>query len=197
MPEPGYNEDRPFVFMLYLNNGAVYLFHCPTKTTMDEWTHNINLWAAKKSKEPFRSAVGSQDYGWGFIQRLMRANPETDLETLKDQIVPATAAEIRHIRIDEWTAPISGHLLSPFPAKLQLESLRKQVAWADKELDEHRDYAKQFDFYVSLFIRVSLRLIKAVRFEFGYQAKGDAELDKEAALSATRSRKVFFLCFRS
>ncbi|KAL5037171.1 hypothetical protein BDV3_006704 [Batrachochytrium dendrobatidis] len=62
-----YSIARPHVLALKLANGSEYFFQSPTHETVTEWSHNINYWAARKSKEPMRGSASSMEYGWTWI----------------------------------------------------------------------------------------------------------------------------------
>ncbi|KAI9007085.1 hypothetical protein BC832DRAFT_427771 [Gaertneriomyces semiglobifer] len=72
LPPPGYNSYRPHVFTLRLLDGSTYLFHCRDKETVQDWVCTINLWAARKSKEPFLGSGGNSEFGWGPVLEVQR-----------------------------------------------------------------------------------------------------------------------------
>ncbi|KAI9099301.1 hypothetical protein DFS34DRAFT_63369 [Phlyctochytrium arcticum] len=67
LPPPGYSPQRPHVFTLRLCDGQIYLFHGMSGENVREWVKTINLWAARKSKEPFPGSGGNVEFGWGPI----------------------------------------------------------------------------------------------------------------------------------
>jgi hypothetical protein len=79
---PGYNPSRPYVFSLTLNNGSTHLFQAPTPETLIQWKRTLNYWAALRSKESLRGAVGNTEYGWGFAMWDLR-NKNAEIEASK------------------------------------------------------------------------------------------------------------------
>ncbi|TPX58794.1 hypothetical protein PhCBS80983_g02892 [Powellomyces hirtus] len=65
LPPPGYSQLRPHVFTLRLSDGQIYLFHGINAETVREWVRTINMWAARKSKEPLVGSGGNAEFGWG------------------------------------------------------------------------------------------------------------------------------------
>ncbi|KAI8815754.1 uncharacterized protein EV422DRAFT_510312 [Fimicolochytrium jonesii] len=82
LPPPGYSPLRPHVFTLRLSDGQIYLYHAPSADIVREWVHTINIWAARKSKEPLAGSGGNAEYGWGPLEaeRVLRRDAEKDRE---------------------------------------------------------------------------------------------------------------------
>lgn len=60
---------RKNVFSLKLSNGSTYLFEAADEDAMKTWVNALNFWAARKSKEPLRGAMGNMEYGWNQVEK--------------------------------------------------------------------------------------------------------------------------------
>jgi len=72
---------RKNVFSLKLSNGSTYLFEAADEDTMKTWVNALNFWAARKSKEPLRGAMGNMEYGWNQVEK-----PEKPKSTSEEEI---------------------------------------------------------------------------------------------------------------
>ncbi|KAJ3172838.1 hypothetical protein HDU87_007761 [Geranomyces variabilis] len=92
LPPPGHSAMRPHVFTLRLSEGSIYLFHGINAEVVKDWVRTINIWAARKSKEPLTGSGGNAEYGWGLLswdraQRQERDRLERNL-ALSESMVP-------------------------------------------------------------------------------------------------------------
>jgi len=74
------NALRKNVFSLKLSNGNTYLFEAVDENTMKDWVNVLNFWAARKSKEPLRGAVGNMEYGWSQVEKIEKPKIVTEEE---------------------------------------------------------------------------------------------------------------------
>ncbi|KAG4098112.1 hypothetical protein H8356DRAFT_939568 [Neocallimastix lanati (nom. inval.)] len=71
---------RKNVFSLKLSSGSTYLFEAANEDMMKEWVNALNFWAARKSKEPLRGAVGNMEYGWNQVEKIEKLKVPTEEE---------------------------------------------------------------------------------------------------------------------
>ncbi|KAG4095179.1 hypothetical protein H8356DRAFT_1427340 [Neocallimastix lanati (nom. inval.)] len=71
---------RKNVFSLRLSSGSTYLFEAASEDIMNEWVNVLNYWAARKSKEPLRGAVGNMEYGWSQVEKIEKPKTFTEEE---------------------------------------------------------------------------------------------------------------------
>ncbi|OUM57761.1 hypothetical protein PIROE2DRAFT_64821 [Piromyces sp. E2] len=62
-------SNKKNVFSLKLSSGSTYLFEASDEDTMKTWVNALNFWAARKSREPLRGAVGNMEYGWNQVEK--------------------------------------------------------------------------------------------------------------------------------
>jgi hypothetical protein len=67
MPAPGYNKQRPHVFVLTLASGSSYFFEAGTADLVNEWVSTCNYWSGRFSKEPLTGGVSNMEYGWNRV----------------------------------------------------------------------------------------------------------------------------------
>lgn len=72
------NALRKNVFSLKLSSGITYLFEAASEDIMKDWVNVLNFWAARKSKEPLRGAVGNMEYGWSQVEKIEKPKPITE-----------------------------------------------------------------------------------------------------------------------
>jgi len=75
--------NRKNVFSLKLSSGSTYLFEASDEDTMKTWVNALNFWAARKSKEPLRGAVGNMEYGWNQVEKIEKPKNVTPEEILE------------------------------------------------------------------------------------------------------------------
>ncbi|ORX87952.1 hypothetical protein BCR32DRAFT_288896 [Anaeromyces robustus] len=68
------------VFSLKLSSGNTYLFEAVDDITLKDWVNVLNFWAARKSKEPLRGAVGNMEYGWNQVEKIEKPKIVTEEE---------------------------------------------------------------------------------------------------------------------
>ncbi|KAJ3123718.1 hypothetical protein HK098_001696 [Nowakowskiella sp. JEL0407] len=76
----GHGSTRPYVFSFTTNTGSKYLYQAPSLELASSWVETMNIWAARRSKEPLKGGVSSFDYGWGFILHEKRTREREERE---------------------------------------------------------------------------------------------------------------------
>ncbi|ORX45188.1 hypothetical protein BCR36DRAFT_585802 [Piromyces finnis] len=71
---------RKNIFSLKLSSGSTYLFEALDEDNMKTWVNALNFWAARKSKEPLRGAVGNMEYGWNQVEKIEKPKSVTPEE---------------------------------------------------------------------------------------------------------------------
>ncbi|OZJ02255.1 hypothetical protein BZG36_05033 [Bifiguratus adelaidae] len=125
LPPPGYNRQRPFVFVVQQPNGGVYLFQVPVQSQIKDWVSTCNYWAARSSKEPLAGGVSNMEYGWS-----------TDLDR-EEGLGLLNAPQPDNKQVYEWRPPVPPTIPSTLSEEEQLAALTEYVHTTGHAMDEH------------------------------------------------------------
>lgn len=166
LPPPGYDEKRPSVFSVVLPNNVVYLFQVPSIENAHSWCSKINIWAARKSKEPLMASYGNAEYGWTWLKNKWRSSSDSITDAAQPSSESLTSEELN---IVDWE-PLGG--LGKIASKLndeeQLAAWQRVLQYLDGAIHEHASFQKpmveRFGSYSNLIQKVMQNWLKRYQY---------------------------------
>ncbi|KAJ3384437.1 hypothetical protein HDU92_003588 [Lobulomyces angularis] len=152
LPTPGYNDSRPYVFVLHLNNKKTDLFQAKDIKTVHSWVEKMNYFSALKTREPMVSGSGNMEYGWRCFENFNNLcnqfqNNNNNL-TEEEYNVFLKNNLILPKKILDWSSPISNENCTGNTFKeQQLDAMERQIKYVEKELKIHVGFRDQIERY--------------------------------------------------